>query len=95
MIRLLEKIWSMSEFAAAQEHLHRGETPVAVTGLGGVNQSLFAAAAANAMQRPVVFICTGEKEAERAAGDLAADMRLDVGGDLLSVKAKDNVVVGA
>ena len=74
MIRLLEKIWSMSEFAAAQEHLHRGETPVAVTGLGGVNQSIFAAAAANAMQRPVVFICTGEKEAERAAGDLAALM---------------------
>ncbi len=72
MIRLLEKLWSLSEFAAAQEHLQGGESPLAVTGLGGVNQALFAASAANAMNCPIVVVCEGDKEAERTAGDLAA-----------------------
>ena len=62
MIRLLEKLWTLGEFTAAQEHLQRGESPLAVTGLGGVNQSLFAAAAANAMNCPIVWCAKGIKK---------------------------------
>ena len=69
LLQYLKKIPEVAELAARVEH---GGCPVAVSGLAPVHRAQIAAAVARTVERPLVFLCGDERDAQRLAGDLNA-----------------------
>ena len=67
---LLEKLLQLSELRELAEQIEQGQCPVLVTGLSPVHRAQAAAAAAHAAGRPLLMLCTDERECSRMASDL-------------------------
>ena len=72
MKRLLEKLMTIPEAGELLRRVEEGGCPAAVTGLQPVHRACLGAAAAQAANRPAVFVCGDEGEARQLAGDLEA-----------------------
>ncbi len=60
------------EFQRLRQAIDSGASPVACSGLSPIHRAHFAAALRQAEQRPVVLVCSDERECERFCTDLAA-----------------------
>ena len=67
---LLKKLLQLSELRELAEQIEQGQCPVLVTGLSPVHRAQAAAAAAHAADRPLLMLCTDERECSRMASDL-------------------------
>jgi len=72
MDQFLQKLNTLPELQEVVRCIAGGRCPVAVTGMQGVHRAAVAAAAAQAAERPLVFVCGDEQETRRLAGDLRA-----------------------
>ena len=62
---LLRQLLQLSELQEMVKCITGGQLPALVTGLGPVHRSQAAAAAARACGRPLLVICSDERECER------------------------------
>ncbi|MBQ0037998.1 MAG: transcription-repair coupling factor [Clostridiales bacterium] len=70
MEHLLREIIQMNEAQELLQYIAQGDCPVSVTGLGPVHRAQMAAALAKSTARPLLMLCSDEKEAARQAADL-------------------------
>jgi len=70
MEQFLQKLNTLPEVQELVRRVEEGGCPAAVTGLQPVQRSCVSAAIARAAERPAVFICGDEREAQTLASDL-------------------------
>ncbi|MEI3306863.1 MAG: hypothetical protein V8R40_13115 [Dysosmobacter sp.] len=70
MEQFLKQLHTIPEVAELVRRVEEGGCPVAVTGLQPVHRSCVGAAVALAAERPAVFVCGDEREAQQLRGDL-------------------------
>ena len=70
MEHLLRELLQLNEVQEILQHIAHGESPAAVTGLAPVHRAQMAAALRHAAGRPLLMLCSDEKEAARQAADL-------------------------
>ena len=68
MEQFLKQLHTIPEVAELVRRVEEGGCPVAVTGLQPVHRSCVGAAVALAAERPAVFVCGDEREAQQLAG---------------------------
>ena len=68
---LMRALWQMPELQEIWNHIETGETPVTVTGLSPVHRAQLAAALRLRSGRPLLMLCSDEREVQRQAADLA------------------------
>ncbi len=68
---LMRVLWQMPELQEIWNHIETGETPVTVTGLSPVHRAQLAAALRLRSGRPLLMLCSDEREVQRQAADLA------------------------
>ncbi|NLU23636.1 MAG: transcription-repair coupling factor [Clostridiales bacterium] len=69
---LLRELLEINEIKEAAADIERGRSPVAITGLAPVHCAQAAAALHLSAGRPLLMVCSDEKEARRQAADLLA-----------------------
>lgn len=67
----MRALWQMPELQEIWNHIETGETPVTVTGLSPVHRAQLAAALRLRSGRPLLMLCSDEREVQRQAADLA------------------------
>ena len=72
MNTLLRRLSQLNELQELRSHVLQGETPVLLTGLGSVHRAMTALTLALDLERPALFLCAEEKEAQRLCADIAA-----------------------
>ncbi len=70
MTPLLQTILELPEAAEAVSALQEGRVPLAITGLAPIHKAHLSAALSAKLERPLVFLCADEGEANRMAADL-------------------------
>ena len=70
MEQFLKQLHTIPEVAELVRRVEEGGCPLAVTGLQPVHRSCVGAAVALAAERPAVFVCGDEREAQQLRGDL-------------------------
>ena len=70
MEQLLQKLNTIPEVAELIRRVEEGGCPAAVNGLQPVQRACVGAAVARALDRPAVFVCGDEREAQVLSGDL-------------------------
>ena len=70
MEQFLQKLNTVPEVAELVRRVEEGGCPAAVNGLQPVQRACVGAAVARALDRPAVFVCGDEREAQVLAGDL-------------------------
>lgn len=64
----MRALWQMPELQEIWNHIETGETPVTVTGLSPVHRAQLAAALRLRSGRPLLMLCSDEREVQRAGG---------------------------
>ena len=72
MKQLLKKLQEIPEVAELARRVEEGGCPAEISGLAPVHRAQIGAAVAEAVQRPAVFVCGDEREAQTLAADLTA-----------------------
>ncbi len=70
MDAFLQKLLQLNELREMKEQIDAAHGPVLVTGLGPVHRAQVSAAAAHATGRPLLMLCTDDRECQRMATDL-------------------------
>ena len=63
----MRALWQMPELQEIWNHIETGETPVTVTGLSPVHRAQLAAALRLRSGRPLLMLCSDEREVQRQA----------------------------
>lgn len=61
----MRALWQMPELQEIWNHIETGETPVTVTGLSPVHRAQLAAALRLRSGRPLLMLCSDEREVQR------------------------------
>ena len=77
MEQFLQKLNTIPEVAELIRRVEEGGCPAAVNGLQPVQRACVGAAVARALNRPAVFVCGDEREAQVLAGDLKTLLELE------------------
>ena len=77
MEQFLQKLNTIPEVAELIRRVEEGGCPAAVNGLQPVQRACVGAAVARALDRPAVFVCGDEREAQVLAGDLKTLLELE------------------
>ena len=85
MEQLLQKLNTVPEVAELIRRVEEGGCPAAVNGLQPVQQACVGAAVARALDRPAVFVCGDEREAQVLSGDL----RTLLGGEPVTLLGRE------
>lgn len=72
MNALLRELLQLNELQDLRDHVLQKETPVLMSGLGSVHRAMAALTLAQELDRPVLFLCAEEKEAQRLSADVTA-----------------------
>ena len=70
MEHLLRELLQLNEVQELRHYIEQNECPVSVTGLSPVHRAQIAAALRTATNRPLLMLCSDEKEVARQAADL-------------------------
>ena len=85
MEQLLQKLNTIPEVAELIRRVEEGGCPAAVNGLQPVQRACVGAAVARALDRPAVFVCGDEREAQVLSGDL----RTLLGGEPVTLLGRE------
>ena len=85
MEQLLQKLNTIPEVAELIRRVEEGGCPAAVNGLQPVQRACVGAAVARALDRPAVFVCGDEREAQVLSGDL----RTLLGGEPVALLGRE------
>ena len=75
---LLQEMLRIPEIAELKKNIDAGDCRALVTGPGPVHRTMTAAALAHATGRPLVMLCSDEREVRRAASDLSSLLETEV-----------------